>query len=75
MHYSQLEGLDAERIRSGLGETEESRLAHQARVDSRAARTTLGKSGSKKSWRPDPRLSATRIACDTPGIRLNRRAP
>ena len=73
-HYSQLEPLAAERIRSRLAEAEESRLAHRARVDSRAARTTRGEAGSKKLRLPVPRLSATRITCDTPGIRLQRRA-
>ena len=73
-HDSQLEGLVAERIRSRLGEAEESQLAHHARVDSRAARTTRGKAGWKKFWLPVPLASATRITCDTPGIRLHRRA-
>ena len=73
-HFSQLEGLVAERIRSRLGEAEESQRAHRAQVDSRAARTTRGKAGLKKLWLPVPRLSATRSACVTPGIRLHRRA-
>jgi hypothetical protein len=73
-HYSQLEPLAAERIRSRLAEAEEFRLARRARVDSRAARTTLGKAGLKKLWLPVPCLSAARITCHTPGIRLQRRA-
>jgi hypothetical protein len=73
-HYSQLEGLVAQRIRGRLGEAEESQLAHRARVDSREARTARGKAGSKKLWLPVPRLSAARRTCDTPGIRFHRRA-
>jgi hypothetical protein len=73
-HYSQLEGLVAERIRSRLGEAEESQRAHRARVDSRAARTTRGKAGATKLSPPVPGLSATRMTCDIPGIRLDRRA-
>jgi hypothetical protein len=69
-HYSQLEALAADRIRSRLAEAEKSRLAHRARVDSWAARTTREEAGSKKLRR----LSATRMTCDTPGLRLQRRA-
>ena len=73
-HYSQLEALAADRIRRRFAEAEESRLAHRARADSRAARTTRGEAGPKKKLRlPVPRLSATRITCDTPSIRLQRR--
>ena len=68
-HYGQLEALAADRIRSRLAEAEESRLAHRARVDSRAARTR-GEAGPTKLRH----LSATRMTCDTPGLRLQRRA-
>lgn len=75
MHnYSQLEPLVAERIRSRLGETEEYRLAHRARVDSRAERKTRGEAGSKKLRLPLLARSLTRIRCGTPGIRLHGRA-
>jgi Na+-transporting NADH:ubiquinone oxidoreductase subunit NqrC len=47
-HYSQLETLAAERIRSRLAEAEGSRLTHRARADSRAVRTTRGEARSKK---------------------------
>jgi hypothetical protein len=73
-HDNQPEALVAERIRSRLGEAEESQLAHRTRVDSRAAWTNLGEAESKKSWLPVPRLPAPRSTCDAPGIRLNRRA-
>jgi hypothetical protein len=73
-HYSQLEALAADRIRSWFAEAEESRLAHRARADSKAVRTTGGEAGSKKLRLPLPRLSATRSACDTPDVRLQRRA-
>lgn len=73
-HYGHLEALAADRIRSRFAEAEESRLAHRARVDSRAARTTRGEAGSKRLRLPVPRLSATRLTCDTPRIRLQRRA-
>jgi hypothetical protein len=73
-HYSQLEGLVAERIRSRLGEAEESQRAHRARVDSRAARTTRGKAGSRKFWLHVPGLSATRRTYDALGIRFHTRA-
>lgn len=75
-HYSQLESLAAERIRCRNAETEESRLAHRARADSRAARTTRGEAEPKKELRlPVPRLSAMRSTCDTPSIRLQRSTP
>jgi hypothetical protein len=73
-HHSQLEGLVTEPFGSRLGEAEESQLAHRARVDSRATRTTRGKAGLKKLWLPVPRLSAPRSTCDTPGIGLRRGA-
>ncbi len=73
-HYSQLEALAADRIRSRLAEAEESRLAQRAGTDSGAPRTTRGETGSKKLRLPVPRLSATRVTCDTPRIRLQRRA-
>ena len=73
-HYGQLEALAADRIRRRVAEAEESRLAHRARVDSRAARTTRGEAGPTKLRLTVPRLSATRITCDTPSIRLQRRA-
>jgi hypothetical protein len=72
-HYSRLEALAADRIRSRFAEAEESRLAHRARVDFRAVRTTRGEAGSKKLRLPVPRLSATRSTGDTPSIRLQRR--
>jgi hypothetical protein len=72
-HYGQLEALAADRIRRRVAEAEESRLAHRARVDSRAARTR-GEAGPTKLRLTVPRLSATRITCDTPSIRLQRRA-
>lgn len=75
MHnYSQLEPLVAERIRSRLEQGEESRLAHRARVDSRAERKTRGEAGSKKLRLPLLDWSLTRIRCGTPGIRLHGRA-
>jgi hypothetical protein len=73
-HYGHLEALAADRIRGRLTEAEESRLAHRAGTDSRAARTTRGEAGSKKLRLPVPRLSATRMTCDTPSIRLQRGA-
>jgi hypothetical protein len=72
-HYSQLEALAADRIRSWFAEAEESRLRHRARADSKAVRTTGGEAGSKKLRLPVPRLSATPIPGDTPSIRLQRR--
>jgi hypothetical protein len=75
MHrYGQLEALAAERIRSRFTEAEESRLAHRVRADSRAARMNSGETGSKKVRLPVLRLSARRITCDTPGLRLQGRA-
>jgi len=75
MHnYSQLEPLVAERIRSRLEQAEESRLAHRARVDSKAERKTRGEAGSKKLRLPLLDWSLTRIRCGTPGIRLHGRA-
>ena len=73
-HYSQLELLAAERIRGRLAEAEESRPAH-ALGPIPGQRTTRRKGGPNKKLRlPIPRLSATRSTCDTPGIRLPRRA-
>ena len=71
-HHSQLEALAAERIRSRFAKAEESRLARRARADSRAARMTRGEGGAKRL--PVLRLSPTCITCDTPSIRLQRRA-
>jgi len=72
-HYSQLEALAADRIRSRFAEAEQFRLAHRARADARAVRTTRGEAGSEKLRLPVPRLSATRIAGDTPSIRPQKR--
>jgi hypothetical protein len=73
-HYSQLEPLAAERIGGRLAEAEESRPAH-ALGPIPGQRTTRGKAGPNKKLRlPLPRLSATRSACDTPDVRLQRRA-
>jgi hypothetical protein len=72
-HSSQLEALAADRIRSRFAEAEESRLAHRARADSRAVRTTRGEAGSENLRLPVPRLSATRSTGDTTGVRRQRR--
>lgn len=74
-HHGQLEALAAERSRSRIAIAQESRLGHRARVDSRAARTTSGEAGSKKVRLLLLRLSARRRTCDTPGVRLQGRAP
>jgi hypothetical protein len=74
-HYGQLEALAADRIRSRWAEAEGSRLAHRARADSRASRTTSGETGSMKFRLPRSRRSATRVACDTPSVRFQRRTP
>ena len=73
-HYSQLEPLAAERIRGRLAEAEESRPAHRARTDSRAADDSRKGPINKKLRLPIPGLWATRSTCDTPGIGLQRRA-
>jgi hypothetical protein len=74
MHdYGYLEALAADRIRRRFAEAEESRLAHHAQADSRAARTTRKEAGSRKLRLRAPRRSATRIACDTARTRLQRR--
>lgn len=73
-HYSHLEALAADRIRSWFAEAEESRLAHHARTDSRATRPPRGQDGPKRFWLPPSRRSATDMACDAPSIRLQRRA-
>jgi hypothetical protein len=73
-HYSQLEPLAAVRIRGRLAESEESRPAH-ALGPIPGQRTTRGMVGPSKKLRlPIPRPSATRSTCDTPGLRLQRRA-
>jgi len=73
-HYSQLELLAAERIRGRLIEAEESRPAY-ALGSIPGQRKPRGEAGPNKKLRlPIPRLSATRSTCDTPGIRLQRRA-
>jgi hypothetical protein len=75
MHdYRQREPLIEGRNLGPSGESKASQLAHRARIDSSAARTTCGKAGLKKSWLRVPRLTAERITRDTPGIRLQRRA-
>ena len=72
-HYGQLEALATDRIRRPLAEPEGSRLAHGARVGSRAVRTTRGGAGSKKVQVPVLRVSPSRSTSDTPTIRFQRR--
>jgi hypothetical protein len=49
MHnYGYLEALAADRVRRRFAGAEESRLAHHARADSRAARRNRAETGSKK---------------------------
>ena len=74
-HYSHVEALPADRIRSWFTEAEQSRLAHRARTDSRTAQTTRREAGPKKKLRLGvPRLSATGRTDDTPSIRRKGRA-